>query len=121
MSIAVSTQAPPVGTKLVVETAADETPRQGATGAAGTLYQVEVDNAANSGDPAYLKVYDLAAVTVGTDPPNLIFEAAPGAVANYVIPHGWPFTDLSFACVTTPGTAGATGPTNPVVVRMVAS
>lgn len=121
MALSVSTQVSPVGTKLVVETAAGATPANSVTGAAGTLYMVEVDNTANPADPAYLKVYNDPAPVVGTTPPDLILHVPVNQRRDFVVPAGWDFSALSFACVTSPGTAGSTAPANPVVVRMVAS
>lgn len=121
MSLSVSTQVSPVGSKLIVETDAGATPDNNVTGAAGALYMVDVDNTANTNDPAYLKVYNDPAPVVGTTAPDLIFLVGVNKRRSFVVPEGWSFTALSFACVTTPGTAGTTGPTSDVVVRMVAS
>ncbi len=121
MSLSVSTQVSPVGSKLIRETSAGATPNNDVTGAAGTLYTVEVDNTGNPADPAYLKIYDSAAPVVGTTAPSLIFHVPVNVRRSFVMPQGWAFSHLSFACVTAAGTAGATAPTNPVAVDMVAS
>lgn len=121
MSLSVSTQVNPVGTKLIVETSAGTTPDNNVTGAAGTLYTVDIDNTGNAGTAAYLKIYNAAAPVVGTTAPDLIFEAPANQRRDFVIPRGWDFTALSFACVVSPGTAGSTEPAVAVPVRMVAS
>jgi hypothetical protein len=121
MPLSVSTQVSPVGSKLIVETSAGATPNNNVTGASGTLYMVDVDNSGNPADPAYLKIYNAAAPVVGTTAPDLILEVGLNKRRTFVIPEGWAFTALSFACVTAGGTAGTTAPTNPVAVRMVAS
>lgn len=121
MSLSVSTQVSPVGSKLIVETAAGATANNNVTGAAGTLYMADVDNTANVATPAYLKVYNAAAPTVGSTAPDLILAVPAATRRTFVIPEGWAFSFLSFACVTTPGTAGSTSPAANVPVRMVAS
>lgn len=118
MTLRVSEQVPPVGTKLVVDDEADEVAKIAVTGAAGNLYQVDVDNEANAA-ASYLKVYDAASPTVGTTAPDFIFRVAAGQRRGLVIPDGWYFSYLSFAVVTSGGTAGTTGPTSAVTVRMV--
>lgn len=119
MSLYVSDQVPPVGTKLVVEDDADDTPNNSVTGAAGSIYQLEVDNTGNSDNPAYLKIYDNASPVVGTTAPDFIFKAAISKTMSLAVPSGLPFNNLSFAVVVSGGTAGTTGPTNPVTVRLV--
>lgn len=120
MTLSVSTQVNPVGSKLIKETSAAATAENNVTGAAGTLYTVDIDNTLNVGTAAYLKIYDSAAPVIGTSSPDLIFCAKAGVRRSYVIPHGWAFSALSFACVTTGGTAGATSPAMAVPVAMVA-
>lgn len=119
MTLSVSDQAPPVGSKLVEQTEANQEPDNNVTGAAGSMYQLDVNNEANGDNPAFLKIYDDAAPTVGTTPPDLIFRVPANQRRNFVVPDGWDFLILSFACVISGGTAGDTPPTNPVVVKMV--
>jgi len=121
MSLSVSTQVSPVGSKLIVETAAGATANNNVTGAAGTLYTVDIDNTGNADTDAYVKIYNTAAPVVGTTAPDLILEAPANQRRDFVIPQGWDFASLSFACVVSPGTAGATAPAVSVPVRMVAS
>lgn len=119
MTLSVSDQVPPVGTKLIVETQADSTPDNDVTGGAGSIFQIDVDNEANADNPAYLKIYDDAAPTVGTTPPDHIFMVPVNQRRNMVIPDGIDFANLSFACVTSGGTAGTTSPTSSVTVKLV--
>jgi hypothetical protein len=121
MPLSVSTQVSPVGSKLIVETSAGATANNNVTGAAGTLYMVDVDNTGNDADPAYLKIYSDPAPVVGTTAPDFVVLVGVNKRRAIVIPEGWAFAALSFACVTAGGTAGVTPPTNPVAVRMVAS
>lgn len=121
MTLRVSEQVPPVGTKLVVETSAGATPQNSVTGAAGSIFQIEVDNEDNGDNPAYLKIYDNSSPTVGTTAPDFIFKVPVNTKLSLVCPDGMAFTDLSFAVVTTPGNGGVTPPTNPVTVKLVTS
>ena len=121
MTLSVSTQVSPVGGKLIVETSAGATPNNNVTGAGGTLYMVDVDNEGNPADQACLKIYDNASPVVGTTAPELVFRVPANTRRNFVIPDGWSFSALSFACVTGAGTAGSVAPANPVPVKMVAS
>lgn len=121
MTLSISTQVSPVGSKLIHETAAGATPNSDVTGTAGSLYMAEIDNEGNVGTAAYLKIYNNAAPVVGTTPPDLILEAPSAQRCTFVIPHGWDFAHLSFACVTSPGTAGITAPAVAVPVWLVAS
>lgn len=119
MTLSVSSQVAPVGTKLIVQTSATDTPDNDVTGAAGSVYQIDVDNEANADNPAFLKLYDSAAPTVGTTAPDFIFKVPVNQKRSLVIPDGWDFTNLSLACVISGGTAGTTAPTSPVVVKLV--
>lgn len=121
MTLSVSTQVNPVGTKLIVDTTADSTAETDVTGTSGVIYTLDVDNTSNGSNPAYLKIYDNASPTVGTTAPDLIFKVAANLRRMLVIPEGMAFTNLSFACVVEAGTAGTTSPTSSVTVRMVTS
>ena len=121
MTLSVSEQVPPVGSKLIVQTEATEVADNDVTGAAGSMFQLDVNNEDNADNPAYLKIYDDAAPVVGTDPPDFILRVPVNQRRNVVIPDGWDFTNLSFACVTTGGTAGTTAPTAAVTVKIVTS
>ena len=121
MTLSVSDQVPPVGSKLVVDTDADETVNTSVTGAAGNIYQIDIDNTANADNSAFLKIYDDAAPVVGTTPPDHIMKVPVSQRRGMVIPDGLAFNDLSFAVVISGGTSGTTGPTSSVIVKMVTS
>jgi len=121
MALSVSTQVSPVGTKLVKDTDAGATAQTGVTGASGTVYMLDIDNTANPTDVAYLKIYDDASPTVGTTDPDFIFKIPVNQRRQIVCPDGLDFAVLSYAVVTSPGTPGTAGPSNPVIVKMVTS
>lgn len=118
MTLSVSTQVSPIGSKLIAETYAGATPSNNVTGSSGALFMVDIDNALNSVS-SYLKVYDSASPVVGTTPPDLIFAVGPSIRRSFVLPEGWAFTNLSFACVTAGGTAGSSSPASAVLVWLV--
>lgn len=119
MTLRVSSQVPPVGTKLIEETVATSTPNKSVTGESGKIYQVDIDNSGNSDNAAYLKIYDNGNPIVGTTAPDYIFKVGVNQRRSIVIVDGLDFSILSFAVVVSGGTAGTTSPTNPVIVKMV--
>lgn len=119
MTLSVSDQVPPVGSKLITQTEATEVADNNVTGAAGSMFQLDVDNTANADNPAYLKIYDTAAPVVGTTAPDFILRVPVNQRRSIVIPDGWDFLALSFACVISGGTAGTTPPTSAVIVKVV--
>lgn len=121
MTLSVSTQTPPVGAKLTVDTDANATAQTSVTGASGTIYMVEIDNSGNSDNACYLKIYDDAAPVVGTTAPTHIFCMLVNQSKTLVFPDGLDFTNLSYACVISGGTSGTTAPTNAVTVKIVSS
>ena len=121
--MAVSTQRPVLTSALFIirDTDADGTSEDNVTAGAATIYAVQINNSANASASSYVKFYNNAAPTVGTTAPDMILMAAGGATTNYAFPKGNAVftTALSYACVTTAGTAGTTNPTSDVVVIMV--
>jgi len=121
MAVTVTTQNNPVATKLVVNTDTDETADTNVTGASGTIYLAEIDNTAN-GAVTYVKLYNTAAVTVGTTVPDLVLMVAASSSRTYAITAGIAFgTAISMAATTAGGTAGTTGPTSAVIVRLLST
>lgn len=109
------------GTKVYSETDLAEV-KSGVADAAGTIDMIQVDNRANTGAATFLKLWDAASgsVTVGTTAPDWIFKIAAGANPTIAIPGGMAFgTALTAACLTAGGTAGTTGPTSDVPVKIV--
>ena len=92
--------------------------RNGAT----TVYMVDVDNSANAAI-TYVKLYDSTGPTVGTTAPDIILKVTASARKVFVLdPGGIAFTTgLSFASLTAGGTAGTTGPTSDVIVKILCS
>lgn len=85
------------------------------------LFQVKIDNTANSAK-SYVKLYDaaLAAVSVGTTEPDFILPVAASSTAEYSFFPGVFFdTGLNAACVTTAGKTGSSNPTNAVIVQFL--
>ena len=121
MTLSVSTQVSPVGTKLIKQNDADENANNDVTGTSGTIYMIELDNSGNPTETVYLKIYDSAAPTIGTTAPNIIVPAPANQRVTLASPEGLAFTNLSFCVVTTAGTAGSTGPSNTVSVNMITS
>lgn len=77
-----------------------------------TLREILVVNTSNS-IPVYLKIYDSlsAGVVLGTTVPTMIFRAPARGRLHLVIPTGVALaTGLSYAVVTTGGTAGTSSP-----------
>jgi len=89
------------------------------------VYQVEVDNTANTSAASYVKLYDdngSSSVTVGTSVPMAIVPAPAATKVAITFPYGigTKFTNgIVWACVTTPGTAGTTSPTSAVVCKLI--
>ena len=108
------------GLAVHVNTDVDES-EDDVAAAAGTLYQIQIDNTGNAA-VTYVKLYDAgaAAVTVGTTAPDWIFRVAASVSRTIPFPEGAAFaTALSVAALTAGGTAGTTGPTSAVTVRIV--
>jgi hypothetical protein len=85
------------------------------------IYAIDVDNTANSAI-SYVKLWNTAAasVTIGTTAPVLILPIPASTRTPVVIPAGIAFdTAVAVATVTAAGTAGTTGPTSDVIVRIV--
>lgn len=116
--MAVSTQAPVLttGYQITTDTTANATAENDIGTGARTLYGVSINNSLNT-DAVYLKIYNHAAPTVGTTAPNCVIPCAGGRTVEALCQGGTAFsTAISFAVVTTAGTAGTTAPTNSVTV-----
>jgi len=107
-----------IGAVIVEDTASDNTP-QTVDLSGGTLYQVFIDNTANSA-VSYVKLYEAVktSVTVGTTPPSFIFPCPASVTKQFDFPTGIAYaTALSVSSVTAAGTGGTTSPTGAVLVR----
>lgn len=108
-----------IGAEIVEDTSSDNTPET-ADLSGGTLYQVFIDNTANSA-VSYVKLYEAVktSVTVGTTAPSFIFPCPASTTKQFDFPTGIAYvTALSFASVTAAGTGGTTSPSSAVVVRL---
>ena len=81
--------------KIIRESATTTTVISNVTTTPGSLYSVKMINGSSS--IAYLKIFDAAAVTLGTTQPILVLPVAGSGNEVYEIPGGLPFTTLSFA------------------------
>lgn len=119
MALSSSPIASPVAGALVVDTnlgaAADNDVRAGAT----TLYAADIDNTANAA-ATYVKFYNTAAPTVGTTAPDaIVYVPASTRLTSFFGLAGTAFAHLSFAAVTTGGTAGTTAPSSAVKINIL--
>ena len=106
-----------LGNHIITTADADSTAVK--VGDTSTLYAVYANNP-NSGK-VFVKLYNLAAPTVGTNAPDVVLMFPNGA-RQYSFPEGVSFgTALTYACVTEPGTPGTTNPTSNVSVTLIAS
>lgn len=107
--------------KLVIDTDCDATSEANVNSGAATIYQVYIDNTANTSTTVFFKAWNATAPTVGTTTPDLTIPCGGGKKMRAVCQLGDAFgTGLSFACVTDGGgTAGTTSPTNDVIVKIV--
>jgi hypothetical protein len=93
----------------------------GIKASSAVLYSVFVDNSANVGAAAYVKIFNLGSVSVvlGTTAPDEIIYVPAGAIISHFLMTaavaGKTFgTALSAACVTAGGTAGVVSPASSV-------
>lgn len=120
-TFSITPQASPLGTKLVEILDLDNTLCANVTGAAGTMFLIEIDNTANVADPVFVKIYDDAAPTVGTTDEDWILKADAGKKIPYAMPNPPAFTALSLAAVKEKATTGTTSPANNVKVNILTS
>lgn len=106
-------------TEIIVDTQSDETAENDVAGGSAVVFIVDCDNRQNS-DPSYTKIWNHAAPTVGTTAPDCIIRTT-GQVRRAVL-YGFSGTTfgtaVSFATLTQGGTAGSTGPSNSVTVKI---
>jgi hypothetical protein len=89
-------------------------------GGVGKVYIVKIDATSNTGQDVYVKGYDSAAPTVGSEAADLVLIGKRGVVTEYTFPRGIAFaTDISMACVQEAGgLAGTTSPSGTVDVEV---
>lgn len=121
MTLSVSTQVNPIADRLVVQTNATATPDNNVLGTTAKVYMVDVDNSANPGEDAYIKLYADASPVVGQTLPVMIFLCPMGLRRTMAIPEGVEIPGMSMAATTAGGTEGSASLTNQVIVRILAS
>lgn len=122
MSLTSTPFAGPFTTQLIKESSATAAPDEDVRGGATDVFLLRVDNSANPSQSVYLHLYDNAAPTVGTTPPDFTFKVLQGIVLEIVAFPNLQFgTALSFACTTSGGLGGTSSPTNPVIVEIACS
>ena len=101
MAVTTTDIADPLGTKLIIDATSDATSESNVTsGAAGTVYAIEIDNPNTSA--VYTKLYQSTNPTVGTTPPDLQFKVKASTKETYIISGGFAVGGLSFWTVTSP-------------------
>jgi hypothetical protein len=110
--------------RVVVNTDVDETEDDDLFDGPVTLYSIDADNSAN-GAATYIKLYDALSdsatdLIVGTTAPHMILLVPASSRRVFEFPAGVGFASwCGIAGVTAGGTAGTTGPTSAVTVRLV--
>jgi len=110
----------PLGTSIVYQSDATTAGDDGLFGAgASTLYQVSIDNSANSsGAPCYVKLYNGTAA-YGNDP-VMVLLCNGAAKKTYTFVEGIAFSGaLGLRCVTAPATSSVADPASDVKVYLV--
>ena len=105
--------------RIIKDANANATAENNVNDGAGTLYAVRFENAAVAA-ASFLKLYNVTPVTVGTTDPDMILMCPASVNRTFIIRTGTNFaTALSYACVTTAGTAGTTNPTATVLIDLL--
>ena len=120
MAVTVTNQSNPLASKIVQDTTATNSAEDNTTGAAGTLYMVEIDNTAYA-TIVYFKLADTANATAGTTAPDIVLKCPASVKRSYVFPEGVAFaTGFSHWCTTGAAQTNLGAP-GTVVVRYVTS
>ena len=121
MAVTVTNQSNPLASKIVQDTGATNAAVDNTTGAAGTLYMVEIDNTSYS-TAVYFKLADTDDATAGTTAPTMQFLCPASVKRSYVMPEGVAFgTGFSHWCVTGAAQSNTGAPATPPTVRYVTS
>jgi hypothetical protein len=124
MAAAITGLQNPVGNLLVTDTAVTKVVVGNASGGSGslTLYQIEADNTANSA-VTYLKLYGVAAPTIGTTEPVGVFKIKASTKEYYVFTTGLSISYLTYLTTTTASNAIVVGsigaPANALNIKFV--
>tara|TARA_Y100001963_G_scaffold156141_1_gene248967 strand:+ start:88 stop:459 length:372 start_codon:yes stop_codon:yes gene_type:complete len=121
MAVTVTNQHNPIGTRLVQDTDATNSAVDHTTGAAGTLYMVEVDNSSYS-TAVYFKLADATSATAGTTASTMVFYCPASSKRSYVFPEGIAFSNgFSHWCTTGAAEDNTGAPSTTPTVRYVTS
>ena len=124
MAAAITSLQNPVGNILVTDTAVTKVVVGNASGGSGslTLYQIEADNSANSA-VTYLKLYGVAAPTIGTTEPVMVLKLMASTKEYHVFTTGLSISYLTYLTTTTASNAVVIGsigaPANALNVKFV--
>jgi len=123
MGLTIQTDVNDSSKRLVIDDDVDEVGEDDILSGACALEYIDVDNGLNAAEAEYLKFYDHANPTIGTEAPVLIIPVAGAGRVRIDLsanPHAFT-TGMSIACVQEAGTAGTTAPTAKVVVTLKAT
>ncbi len=121
MAVTVTNQSNPLGSKIVQDTGATNSAIDNASGASGTLYMVEIDNASYS-TAVYFKLANATSATAGTTAAALVLLCPASTKRSYVFPEGIAFSSgFSHWCTTGAAEASTAAPADPPTVRYVTS
>jgi len=119
MAVQVSTDVNDNQIKLIEDASADEVAENDVLLAPCVCNEIEIDNSENVAS-SFVKLYNHRAPVVGTTAPDQVIEVAAGERDTVALTLDCTIA-LSFACVTTTGTAGTTPPTEDVPVTLKAT
>ena len=121
MAVTVTNQSDPLAAKLVQDRGATNAAVDNTTGAAGTLYMVEIDNSAYA-TAVYFKIANAATATAGTTAAAMVFLCPASVKRSYAFPEGIAFSaGFSHWCTIGEPEANTTAPVTPPTVRYVTS
>lgn len=122
MAVTTTPLSNPIGAAIVSDADSNATAENDVRGGATIVYQVDIDNSANAAI-TYTKLYNSASPTVGTTAPDMILMTPASVRKVFTLDMGGVSfsTGLSFASLTAGGTAGSTGPTSDVIVKILCS
>ncbi len=89
-------------------------------GGAATVYGVEIDASANSGEDVFVKFVDSLTATPGSDDPVLQLRCTKALTQTFMFPRGLPFgTGISAWAAQEKTIAGVTNPSGTVNVTLL--
>tara|TARA_Y100000310_G_scaffold301856_1_gene338681 strand:+ start:845 stop:1213 length:369 start_codon:yes stop_codon:yes gene_type:complete len=108
--------------KLITLTLTTSTAEDHVTGVtSGRIYQVKIDNTANT-TPVYVKIGDTTDATTGTTIADLVLYTPIGETLTYLMDAGHAYTaGVSVWCTTGASTGDAGDPSESVTVTILAS